>query len=113
INRIASGHFPLVPSEFDMVKLVKEVIERFSEELAVLETELRLVADEPVPVFLDRYRIQQVLINLLSVSIVLSERRPIVVRLEGESSEVRVSINSGSRAISASDQQKIFERFEK
>ena len=112
ISRIQNGKLSIRLGTTDLSELVQRVVRDFSE-----QGHVNLISAEVQPGVIghwDAFRIEQVLINLLSNAIRYGEDRPIEVRLVREGSEgdeARLTVRDHGMGIAAADRQRIFERF--
>lgn len=113
VSRINAGKFLLRTEEFDFVKLLNEVADRFAGELAKNHCELSLVTPDQLEGEWDASRMEQVLVNLLSNSMRYGAGKPIEVKLERFEFEVLLSVKDYGIGISEKDQSRIFQRFER
>jgi PAS domain S-box-containing protein len=113
ISRINIGRLKISPEEFDLAELIHEVIDRFSEQVLESGCTIRLSMADRVPVRLDRFRIEQVLVNLLTNAIKYAPGKPIEVQVVSEKDRLLVSFRDHGIGIAQADQARIFERFER
>ena len=116
VSRITSGKLALERLPVDVCEVAREVIENFSPLRRHAGSDLTLdLPGEPVVVSGDRLAIEEILDNLVSNAIKYGANKPILLRIgvdeEQHCAVIRVS-DSGS-GISADDQARIFERFER
>ena len=116
VSRITSGKLALQRLPVDVCEVAREVIENFSPLRRHAGSDLTLdLPGEPVVVSGDRLAIEEILDNLVSNAIKYGADEPISLRIgvdeEQHCAVIRVS-DSGS-GISADDQARIFERFER
>jgi two-component system, OmpR family, sensor kinase len=116
VSRITSGKLALERLPVDVCEVAREVIENFSPLRRHAGSDLTLdLPGEPVVVSGDRLAIEEILDNLVSNAIKYGADEPILLRIgvdeEQHCAVLRVS-DSGS-GISADDQARIFERFER
>jgi two-component system OmpR family sensor kinase len=116
VSRITSGKLALERLPVDVCEVAREVIENYNPLRRHAGSELTLdLPNEPVVVSGDRLAIEEILDNLVSNSIKYGADKPILLRIgvdeEQHCAVIRVS-DSGS-GISADDQARIFERFER
>jgi two-component system OmpR family sensor kinase len=116
VSRITSGKLALERQPVDVCEVAREVIENFIPSRQHTGSELTLdLPGEPVVVSGDRLAIEEILDNLVSNAIKYGASKPIVLRIGLDEDQhcavIRVS-DSGS-GISADDQARIFERFER
>ncbi|MFL6709325.1 MAG: sensor histidine kinase, partial [Massilia sp.] len=93
--------------------LLKRVVSDLSLQAAGYGTTIKLHPHEPVEGQWDEFRIEQVVINLLTNALRYGNGQPVDVVVEGDAQEVRVDVIDGGRGISEADQKRIFEPFER
>jgi PAS domain S-box-containing protein len=113
VSRIAAGRLLLDVEPFELLALVREVIDRFAEEGERVGSQLSLTANASAAGAWDRLRVEQMVSNLLSNAIKYGEGKPIEVQLDEESGEAVLRVTDHGIGIDASQQSKIFERFER
>lgn len=114
ISRINSGKLTLDLEKFDLTELVHEVIERFSGQLSAVKCEVDFdLGTKPVWVNWDRFRIEQVVINLLTNAMKYAPGKPIHITIERGDDRVVFSVSDEGIGIAAKDQKRIFDRFER
>jgi signal transduction histidine kinase len=113
LSRITAGRLELELEPFDLAELAREVVARFEDEARRAGCKLELVAPEPVPGSWDRLRLDQVLTNLVSNAIKYGPNQPVEVGVKGHGELAIVTVRDRGIGISAADQARIFERFER
>ncbi|HEX7045253.1 MAG TPA: PAS domain-containing protein [Burkholderiales bacterium] len=113
ISRLALGKLALHLETFDLTELAREVIERMAPEIMAIGSTLSLDAEEPVIGHWDRFRIDQVLVNLLTNAARYGEGNPIEVTVRGSPTQARLTVRDRGRGIAHEDQERIFQRFER
>jgi len=112
VSRITAGRLRLDHERVEIDELVREVAERFSE--LARESGCALVLRlEPVVGTWDRVRVDQVISNLIGNAVKYGRGQPVEVELRRDGSDVVLRVIDHGIGISADDQQKIFERFER
>jgi two-component system, OmpR family, sensor kinase len=116
VSRITSGKLALERLPVDVCEVAREVIENFLPLRQHAGSDLTLdLPVEPVVVSGDRLAIEEILDNLVSNAIKYGANKPILLRIgvdeELHCALIRVSDNGSG--ISADDQARIFERFER
>lgn len=114
ITQLEKGELELDEERFDAVALAKDVID--SQELKTKETGifLELVNDEsqPVYVYADRFRIRQVLVNLVVNSIRYGKRGgKTSIRISDTGEKIIVEVADNGIGISKEHLPRVFERF--
>lgn len=109
VSRLATGRLDLEPSTFDLGELAREVVERFDES----GVPVRVDASGDLVGHWDRFRIDQVLTNLIGNAIKYGRSAPVDLVLVDEGDRVRCVVRDLGIGISPAAQSKIFERFER
>jgi len=113
VSRIRTGKLSLRPKAFDLAQLARSLVENFTAQATALETHIDLHPCEPVLGEWDEFRIEQVLANLLSNALRYGERKPIQVRVFERDAMAWVQVQDQGIGISAANQQRIFQQFER
>ncbi len=113
VTRIETGKLTYKFETFDLNIMAKEIVERFSEEAKYAKIEFKLDLQENVATVCDRYRIEQVLINLISNAIKYGSNSLIEVKVFKEPGKAIFIIKDNGMGIAKEMQGKIFERFER
>jgi PAS domain S-box-containing protein len=114
VSRITAGKLRLEPEVLDLATLARELVPRFVEDLTRAECELRLELPESVVLGdWDRLRVEQILQNLLSNAIKYGRGAPIHLKVEADEQWARVVVRDQGIGISAEDQRRLFQRFER
>jgi two-component system, chemotaxis family, sensor kinase Cph1 len=109
VSRLAAGRLDLEPSTFDLGELAREVVDRFDE----VGVPIHIEASGNLTGHWDRFRVDQVLTNLLGNAIKYGRSAPVNLVLRGEIDRVRCVVRDQGIGISPGAQTKIFERFER
>ncbi|AKJ00608.1 Sensor histidine kinase [Archangium gephyra] len=113
IARIRTGRLGLEPSPVDAVELLREVMERLSPHLTEARTPATLEAPERLEVEWDRFRIEQVVTNLLTNVMRYGNHQPVAVKLRQREGRVLLSVEDQGLGIAKESQERIFNRFER
>lgn len=113
ISRINIGRLNLNLEPFDLVDVAKDVLERFAEQLASARCTAKLKSKAPLMGTWDRFRIEQVIINLLANAIKYGPGQPIEMELTQSGEWVDITVRDRGIGIAKEDQQRIFNRFER
>ena len=110
ISRIQAGKLTFREESFDLADLVQEVVENLQETMPTHR--LLIQRSEPAPIYGDRERIGQVLINLLTNAVKYSPcAQEVLITLECAGSEAIVSVQDFGMGIPPDQLSRIFERF--
>jgi excisionase family DNA binding protein len=113
-SRIETNTFELSPIWYNLVDIVREAVTD-QQELAdqKRQFELELPADDLVAVVVDADRIKQALTNYLANARKFSQvDQPIKISLQVKDRQACVSVHDNGPGIPASEQEKIWERFQ-
>ncbi|MCC7540194.1 MAG: response regulator [Deltaproteobacteria bacterium] len=89
LARIEAGRFELVSEPLDLRECLEDVADLFSARAAEHDVELAVIVDRSVPggVRGDRLRVGQIVANLVSNAVKLTERGRVVIRASGSASD--------------------------
>ncbi|HDS1707506.1 hybrid sensor histidine kinase/response regulator [Pseudomonas alloputida] len=113
VSRIRTGKLSLRPKLFDLGQLVRGLVENFTAQAMALETHIELQCCEALKGEWDEFRIEQVVANLLSNAMRYGERNPVQVRVFEQGGMAWVQVQDHGIGISAANQQRIFQQFER
>lgn len=113
ISRINSGKLSMTLVRFDLCELVKSIVERSSELFVVADCPIELKLCPPVFGHWDRFRIEQVIMNLLTNAIRYGEKQPILLNMQISLNRVQIIVIDSGRGIAPENHHRIFERFER
>jgi signal transduction histidine kinase len=113
ISRLSAGKLALEAETFDLAELARDVVARLGPQLSEAQCEVSVHAAEPVVGTWDRYRLEQVLTNLLTNAARYASGKPIEVSVRrlGPGAELRV--RDHGRGVAQEDQERIFRKFER
>ncbi|MDQ2988068.1 MAG: hybrid sensor histidine kinase/response regulator [Pseudomonadota bacterium] len=113
VSRIRSGSLSIRPTDFELMGLLKRVVNDLSLQATGYGATLKLHPHPPVAGHWDEFRIEQVIINLLTNAMRYGGGQPVDIVVEGGAGEVRIDVIDTGMGISAADQKRIFEPFER
>ncbi|WP_286191040.1 PAS domain-containing sensor histidine kinase [Comamonas sp. JC664] len=113
VSRITAGRLVLEREDLDLAALTREVVPRFSEDVARAGCELHLDAQGPATGHWDRLRLEQVLQNLLSNAIKYGRGSPIEVRVGADDALAWLSVKDHGMGIPPEGRARLFQRFER
>jgi len=113
VSRIATGRLALDLQPMDLVEVVREVVDRLSEEAERAGSPITVQAPAPVTGAWDRNRLDQVATNLIANAIKYAGGKPIEVQVSRQGSGARLAVRDHGPGISKADQKRIFEQFER
>ena len=113
VSRIRSGSLSIRPTDFELVALLKRVVADLSLQATGYGSTITLHPHGPVEGRWDEFRIEQVVINLLTNALRYGNGKPVDVVIEADAQEVRIDVIDSGMGISEADQRRIFEPFER
>ncbi|MGE0528070.1 MAG: MASE1 domain-containing protein, partial [Bdellovibrionales bacterium] len=114
ISRIRSGRLALQIESVDLRELIEEVVGRHFLHLKEgVEGTAQVFWGEPVYGQWDRFRLEQVMSNLVTNAIRYGQGKPIEIRTERWGETVRIHVRDYGMGIEKKDQERIFDRFER
>ena len=114
VSRVESGKMTYSFEPVDVAALVNEVIEPFTEKFKSARSPLEVAATESITITCDRFRIEQVVTNLVTNAIKYGAGSPIQVKVSASTNRgVKVCVSDRGMGIAKDKQAKIFERFER
>lgn len=115
ISRIAGGRLRLELELFDLSEVVREVVGRFEEggEFARFGSKVTTDVGEKIVGRWDRFRVEQVVTNLVSNALKYGEGRPIDIAVSSDGSNATLAVTDHGIGIQPEHLQRIFGRFER
>jgi signal transduction histidine kinase len=113
VSRLTVGRLTLELEEVDFALVVNEVLARFEYQLGKAGCRLSLDMDPRCSGTWDRFRLDQIVTNLLSNAIKYGSGSPIDIQLRCAGDQAVLVVRDHGIGISAEDQARIFERFER
>ena len=113
VSRIATGRLEMHCARVELESLVRSVIGVFREKAIAARTDIRLSVAGDSHGSWDGWRLEQVLLNLLSNAIKYGDGKRIDVAVEGQDSEVRLTVCDQGIGIAEGDVKRIFNPFER
>jgi PAS domain S-box-containing protein len=113
IARIRTDRLVIRLVPVDAVELVRDVLERLETNLVQAGTPATLEAPPRLEARWDRFRIDQVVMNLLTNAMRYGNHQPVFVRLESRDGRILLSVRDQGLGIAKESQERIFNRFER
>ena len=113
VSRIRTGKLSIRTSQFDLVKLVSNLLQNFAPQIDAAEASVMFTADQPVVGNWDEFRIEQVISNLLTNALRYGGKGTIDVRVFTQDGQARVEVQDRGIGISEENQRRIFQQFER
>ncbi len=113
VSRIRTGKLSIRPQRFDLAALVGRVLENYSAQIAAAGCEVSLSAAEPVTGLWDEFRIEQVVVNLLTNALRYGAKKPVDLRVRATPEGACIEVQDHGIGISAENLARIFQQFER
>ena len=112
-SRIRSNQLSIRPGPVELSSLLARVVDNLSNQALAAGCTITLDAGKPVAALWDEFRIEQVVINLLTNALRYGAGKPVEVSLSLLPQGACISVRDQGRGISAADQPRIFQQFER
>lgn len=113
VARITNGKLSLDLEDFDFGELVREAVERFCPSGSGVQCELAVAPVDAIPVRLDRFRMEQVVVNLLTNALKYGNNKPIQVTVRSQGERIQLAVKDLGIGVAQEDRDRIFGRFER
>ena len=113
ISKLTERKLNLELCEFDLIELIREIIDRYSSQMSKAGCSIEFLPTESIMVRWDRFRIEQVITNLLTNAIKYGPGKPLCIAVSVCQSVVRLSFQDQGIGIARKDHERIFGRFER
>jgi signal transduction histidine kinase len=113
VARIRTGKLSIRPARFDLAQLVSNVVDRFAHQAAQVGVVIDYTGSAPVIGDWDEFRIEQVVVNLLTNALRYGGKGIVEVSVGVEDGMAQVGVRDHGAGISPEDQQRIFMQFER
>lgn len=113
VTRINEGAFALHRERFDLAELARRVADRFRAQAQSAHCELVIETGSDIHGNWDRFRIEQVIANLLSNALKYGRGKPVEMRIAMTDDGVRLSVRDHGIGIAKENVGRIFGRFER
>ncbi|MDB5916915.1 MAG: hybrid sensor histidine kinase/response regulator [Massilia sp.] len=114
ISRIRSGSLSIRRTDFELTGLLGRVVSDLALQAAGYGSSLTLHPHPPVHGCWDEFRVEQVIVNLLTNALRYGGGKPIEILVDtGTAGQVRIDVIDSGIGISEADQGRVFEPFER
>lgn len=113
VTRIQSGKFNYTFEEIDLGELINDIVDKYSDEFKAAKCKLSVYASKSLIVRGDPFRLEQVLVNLLSNALKYAAGKPIEIQTFTDDDLVKLVIKDSGMGISSEKLEKIFDRYER
>jgi PAS domain S-box-containing protein len=113
ISKFRSGKLNFIKEKVEFTTFLKDVLDRFKPQVESVGSYLRYQLCEPVKVEIDTYRMEQVIVNLLTNALKYGAGKPINIEVVKSETEIKVLVHDQGPGVKEEDRERIFERFER
>ncbi|SDG93955.1 MULTISPECIES: hybrid sensor histidine kinase/response regulator [unclassified Duganella] len=113
VSRIRSGKLSLRPGWVELSGLLRRVVHDLTPQATTAGTSITLEASTPVSGWWDEFRIEQIVVNLLTNAMRYGCQQPVSVSLTVEQDWARVDVRDCGPGVAPENQAKIFEPYER
>lgn len=113
IARIRAKRLTIHKEKFDFVPFLTDVVERLAPQMAEAGCTYHLQLCDSVEIEADAYRIEQVVVNLLTNAMKFGAGRPVRIEVVKFSYKIRLLIQDQGPGVRVDDAERIFQRFER
>ena len=113
VSRIRSGTLSVRPVKVELSVLLQRVIDDLAQQAAAVGSIISLDAPQPADGCWDEFRIEQVIVNLLTNALRYGGGKPVEVSLRAEPGGAHIEVRDHGVGISSEDQLRIFQQFER
>lgn len=113
VTKIENGKLTIRPDFCDFGMLVAQVIEAFQAEFESKKIQCDYEQGEKLIGFWDKYRIEQVVVNLITNAIKYGNGKPVLLRSFNQNEKAVLIVKDHGIGVSAKDKERIFQRFER
>ncbi len=113
VSRLRTGTLAMSHAPADLAGITRGVIDSLMDPALAAGSQLLLDAPDTLPLVCDEFRVEQVIINLLTNALRYGAGKPVSVRLEAAAGKAVLVVKDGGIGIAPADQERIFGQFER
>jgi len=113
VSRMRSGKLSIRPAQVELMNLLERVVSDLSLQAATTGSSLTLRPHDGVTGCWDEFRVEQVIVNLLTNALRYGCGQPVEVSVERTGEMVRIDVRDQGKGIAPSDMERIFEPYER
>ena len=113
VSRMKSGTLSIRPARVELMGLLERVVNDLSLQAAAANTAVKLSVHKPVEGWWDEFRIEQVIVNLLTNALRYGGGGTVEVGVEQVGCHVRIDVRDYGKGIAADYIERIFEPYER
>lgn len=113
VSRMRSGQLSIRPAQVELMTLLERVVSDLSLQASATGCKLSLQEHPPVQGCWDEFRIEQVVVNLLTNALRYGGGQPVEVSVQYAGNLVRIHVRDEGKGIAQQDLERIFEPYER
>jgi len=113
VSRMRSGKLSIRPTQVELMHLLERVVSDLSLQAATTGSSLSLRPHDGVQGCWDEFRVEQVIVNLLTNALLYGCGQPVEVSVELSGDLVRINVRDQGKGIAPTDLERIFEPYER
>lgn len=113
VSRIRAGRMQFQFERTDLVQLVRATIDRLQDHITMAGCKVQFRAPKTLDVFCDRFRMEQVVVNLITNACKYAAGTPLLIKIEADGPEAKLSVKDFGSGIAKDKISRIFEPFER
>lgn len=113
VSRITTGTLSIRPESVNLSRLVTRIVEDFSQQAQAVGSCLTLDAVADVVGHWDGFRVEQILVNLVTNALRYGEGKPVTICCSITDTDVEIHVLDQGKGIPVNEHQRIFEKFER
>jgi signal transduction histidine kinase len=113
VSRIRSGKLSIRPAPTELSGLLQRIVSDLAHQASAAGVAISLQADKTVEGVWDEFRVEQIIINLLTNALRYGGGKPVEVTLYVDKNVAEVIVRDNGNGITMADQHRIFEPFER
>ena len=113
VTRIRNGKLSVKRAKVCLTNLVQKIVHDFKPVAEINGTTIQANIQESVNGVWDEFRIEQIIINLITNALRYGNNKPVIVNVAADETDAFVEVIDFGVGISAADQKRIFEPFER
>ena len=113
VSRISSGKLSIRREPVDLPALVRRVAEDLAPCAGDGGSLLQVQAEQPIEGYWDAFRVEQIVVNLISNALRYGQGKPVEISLAQTKNSAVIEVRDHGIGIGAKDQERIFDAFER
>jgi len=113
VSRMRSGQLSIRPGQVELMTLLERVVSDLSLQANATGCKLSLQEHPPVQGCWDEFRVEQVVVNLLTNALRYGGGQPVEVSVQYADDQVRIHVRDEGKGIAPQDLERIFEPYER